>query len=573
MLQKIILFIETLPFHRIYKGERRIQINENLQKSQAPLPPSAFLNIIALLSLASLPLSFFAGLFLFPSFEGAAGISLIIFSLCLYCGFLIPKLLSTRQAQLAEADLPLALRAISLHLRIGVSFEKAIEHVAISNYSCSKIFADAMRQIGSGASVPSALSKAAASISSVPIMRAFHQLCAVYESGAKPDALDSLAQELISRQHTQIKLQASRAAIFSLLFVAASSLLPAFFLILNISAGPLLGFKGEPFQIWAFYLLLLPAINILALALVIASAPSLASSQKQKQILNEAKILCEKAGFPPFSTTHLILSSILLCAAGFILPSLLGVSSLSPLFALLFASLPSLSKAYFEGKATADASSIEQELPGMLFSGATSQSFSLEKMLSSARAGSPLAEQSKKALRQINAGANPLFVLEKWANSTSSPSLGRALLLLMIGYKTGGSMQKALSCAADDLLSSLALVRERAALLSIQNYTILAASAFLIPAILAVSLSFSSQISQISAPSATGENSIYSIFDFSSSSSLIAAARAAIPAYLIINAALAAFFIALSQGAREKFLYYFSILAIVSQIVWLIASG
>ncbi|MFH1306812.1 MAG: type II secretion system F family protein [Candidatus Micrarchaeota archaeon] len=571
-------FLEIFPFSSLYTGKKRKAMEIQWKKAHTSLPLNAALNFLFFLNIFSSSLSFFLAFLFFSDILFSFGISLLTFALFLLIGFRLPLFMANRYSSLIESDLPLALRAISLHLKIKLPFEQSLLHVANSNYASSQLFKHALSSIYSGQSVPSSLSQIASSTTSLPFSRAIHSLTLIYEEGTPPATLDSLADELISRQLSFLRLQSSRIAMIGLFFVASSSLLPAFFLILNIAAGPLLGFSTSEFSIFLFYIFALPCINFLILSIMFASAPSLKNAFRQKAIEKETKKLLSSSPFPSLSSPQLLLFSIILFLIGFLFSSLLSFHTFSPLIALLFASLPSLLLTYYEGKVLSHLSSLESELPNILLAGASSPRFSLETMLSYAsKSSSPsLSLQSTHALRQLNAGTNPMQVLSQWSFSTPSIMLSRALILLSIGYQTGSNLQKALRASAEDLMSNFNLIRERASLLSMQNYTLITATALLVPAILAISLSFSTQISEIQLPS----SSLLSATEISEPNSpllsppntknLISAASTAIPIYLFLNSLLAAFFISLSSGTREKFIPYAIFLTLISQLVFLL---
>lgn len=558
---------EPLPLHSIYGGKRRGEMDVQWKRSRCKLPLAAALNLIIIFSFFIMPIFFIAGLFIFSDALAALGLCLIAFCMALLSGFKLPSFMQARFCSQIEQDLPQCLRSISLNLRIGLQFERAIQSAADSNYSCSILFFEILQSINSGSSAPAALSRASQDCGSLDFTRATHSLSLIYSEGAPPDSLDALSDEIISRQSSAIKLQSSRASLLALLYVASSSLLPAFFIILNITAAPIMGLQTGTPTIFLFYLLALPAINLAIIILMFLISPSLQPCIRSRQIDAQASRLCAQSGILCLSSKKTLFLSITLAALALSF-SLMFLPQFAILLALIFASLPFAAKAYFEAIALGDANSLEQELANMLFAGASEQKLSLEKMLSYAsNSPSPsLSREAKAALRQINAGANPQKVLQDWAQQTPSALLSRTLMLAMLGYKSGSNMQKALQTAASDLMSSFNLVRERAALLSLQNYTLMAASALLVPAILAVSISFASQISQI-----TSSGSGLDIFGKTDTAALISAAMLSIPAYLAINSALSAFFASTTQGARHKFLQYALLIGIISQAVWILA--
>jgi len=253
-----------------------------------------------------------------------------------------------------------------------------------------------------------------------------------------------------------------------------------------------------------------------------------------------------------------------LAVFGYGLGLLLGLEQQSLFFGLLFGSIPFLIHSFYESEILAQISEMEEQLSSMLLAGAAEKKFSLEKMLidSSNSPSKLLSVESKYALNQIKAGANPIDVLKKWQESTPSLLLIRALKLVLIGYVSGGNMQKALRSAAEDILISFNLARERSALISLQTYTLLAAGAILVPIILSISISFADQLINLSIPSE------FNLFSKASQNQLIESTKIAIPVYLFINSALVGFAVSSFQNAKQKFIFYFILIAIVSELIW-----
>jgi hypothetical protein len=563
-------------------------------------PLASALNALVLLAFASAILSFLLALGIGADLIFSAGLSLVFFSLFLFAGYRLPALMAARFESSIESDLPMALRAMALHLKIKLPFEKALHHAATSHYASSPLWAETLSTVHSGQSMPQSLAHAAAHTSSLAFSRAAQALSVAYEEGGSPETLDALADELTNQQMAQLRVHSARAGLVSLILIATSCLLPAFFLILAVTAGPLLDFHPDVWTIGLFYIIALPLLNLLVLAGLMLSAPSMAGSWRPQQLREEVSFRLREKGWPALSTSQQVLLCILLGLFGLMPALLFGAPPLLLTAALTLALLPLLAYALLEGQVFSDLSSAESELPHLLLSGASTNRFSLDKMLEQARhSPSPaLARQATEALRVLQAGSNPVSVLTQWAERTPSVLISRALRLLQVGYQTGGNLSKALRATAGDLLSSFTLVRERAAMLSVQRYTLLASAGLLVPAILGLSLSFSAQLQSVGMPTVpstpdgieyaqadsalpSADNSILSgpppsapssplPFGTSSSPAILHAAALSISIYLFLNALLTAFFLAISQGARERFIPYAALLILLSQAVWLL---
>lgn len=590
--------VEPLPFHLLYTQPRRAALEDDWKKAHTRIPLSAALNALILASAFLSAFALFLVFSLTSDILASIGWAFLLFALSLLSGFYLPRRLAAKYASEVEGDLPMCLRAIALHLKIKLPFEQALAHAASGNYASSPLWRDALAAVESGESVPHALSTVAASVPSLPFSRAIHQLTVLYEEGGAPDALLSLADELTSQQLAALRLHASRAALVGLVFTASSSLLPAFFLIMAVAAGPLLDFHTDILTIWLFYCLALPLINLVVLGALLISAPTLSGSWKPARLREQTLLSWRAMNLPEPTSPRLLLWTLVFSLTGLILTAFVGLPSILLLLSISVGLLPLLLYSLLEGRILADTARMETELPNLLLSGSSSGRFSLEKMLEqSVRSPSaPLAQAAGESLRQLRAGANPVTVLHEWASHTPSVLVERTLGLLSIGYRTGGNLQKALRATAEDLLSSFSLMRERASMLSMQAYTLMAASGILVPAILAITLAFALQISQIhvgaagaaspdaasSAASSIGADAASSVSSSASTAAssplglsvaspqLLAAAAGAARTYLLLNAILTAYILSMMQGARERFVPYAAMLALASQAVWMV---
>ncbi len=518
--------IENLSFANIYSSKIS-ELKRTWQKTNCKYSLVFILNLLVVCDFI-LSLCLFLVILLFFDFETTIASIVIIFCSVLLIGYKIPQIFAKRYAMEIESDLHLVLRAFSLYISIKWPYEKIISKMAESNYKSSELFANAKKFIQSSKSVPQALHSCSQQCDSILFARAMQAISLTYQTGGEHISLDYLADEIVQTQTAEVKMQASKSALFGLVFVVVSSLLPAFFLILNVSAGPFIGISPSVFDIWFFYVVLLPLIVVTALLVMFLSSPTILGSinmiNLQKQV---NKIISDKQ-------------------FGFILGP------------------------YFESKILSDIKADETELSNMLLAGASTEKFSIEHMLESGKKSTSknLSQQCTQILHQIKAGANPQTVLKKWMEQTPSIMLSRALVLVLVGYETGASLQKALHTASNDLMSAFNLVRERASLLSMQIYTLMASSAFLIPAILATAISFSSQIADLSSGYYTAGFANIDTNAFDNLDDLINASRGAIQIYLIINSILTAFFISTMSGSRHKFLQYTILIGVASQVVW-----
>ena len=596
--------LETLPFQSLYSGERRAAMDIAWSRAYTSLSLEAALNALVLAGAGASLLSFILAGLLLGDWLMAFGIALIIFALTILAGFCCPNFMAARFSRTVEADLPLALRALALYLSIKMPLEQAIAQLSNEGYSSARLWRAVHQSIATGESVPRALSQTATLVQSMAFTRSCTALITYYEEGGSIETLISLAEELNHQQLAQNREQSAKAGIGGLIYVALSSILPAFALVLMVAAGPILDIPSSPPIIWLLFLLLLPLLNALTLLALLVTAPSLAGSFRADAVSRAVAFRLQQMGFGDFNWSKAIMITTVLVFISIVIGFLLPFGGFTLRIGFLLSLAPLMLLALIEGEVLANVSALEAELPNLLLGAASYGRFSLERLLESAlrMPAGPLRDQAQAALRQLRAGNNPLTVLSEWAANTPSVLLSRTLTLLSVGWRSGASMAKPLRALAADALSCGELVRDRATTLATQRYTLWAAGALLVPAILAVSLSFSAQVSVISAvslggpalvsaspasvgaagsitsdsDSASDSSTIYSnssatsIAPSNPSAALVSAAAASVPLYLLINSLLCGMYLAMASGARERFIPYTAVLIVGSQLVWML---
>ncbi|VVB57594.1 Type II secretion system (T2SS), protein F [uncultured archaeon] len=567
--------LHSLSLHSLYSGERRARMEQDWARAHLPFSLATLLNATVLGGLIlGLVVLLFSGL-IFGDWTTSILLFCTLFALFLAAGFYLPLLMAQRFARSAESDLPLALRSLALYLSIKMPMEKALARLSQEDYASAPLWRMMSHSIEGGESVPRAIAQAASSVSSMPFSRAAGALITYYEEGGGPEPLVSLAEELGTRQLSSLREEAAKAGVGGLLFVAISSVLPAFALVLMVAAGPLLDLPADPTSIWLLFALLLPIADGLVLLALLAGAPGLGGTWRPGPLAEAVSQRLAARGLSGFGWKQALLAALLIGLVAFLFSQLLPLSGLTLRLGLILALSPLLFIALIEGDVLAQVSSLEAELPSLLLGAASTGRFSIERLLEQSQnlPAGPLREQARAASRQIKAGGNPLTVLNEWAAHTPSVMLSRALTLLAVGWRAGGSMSKPLRALANDALSSGALVRERAAQMATQRYTLWAAGALLVPAILAVSLSFSAQVASMGTLSLSGAGlgaaSSGASGAFSPLQS-VQAAEAAVPVYLVLNSLLVGLYLALSSGARERFIPYAAAILICSQLVWMV---
>lgn len=554
---------EPLPFHTLYSGARRANMQQAWDRSYSSLPLAAALNAVITAGAVGGGLLFVAVALLASDLILAFGFGMFFFALSLMAGFYLPNFMAQRFARTVESDLPLALRALALYLSIKMPLEQALAQLAGEGYASARLWKAVHQSISAGESVPRSLSQTSSLIQSMPFTRSCTALITYYEEGGTPEPLISLAEELSRQQLAAGREQAAKAGIGGLIYVALSSVLPAFALVLMVAAGPILDFPSSPPLIWLLFLLVLPLLDALTLGGLLLLSPQLAGVFRSESVSRAVSARLKSLGLESFGWRQAIIFAAVLALLAVVFSFFIPFGGLALRIGLLISLCPLLFLALIEGEVMGQVAALEAELPNLLLGAASAGRFSLERLLESAlrMPSGPLRDQAQAALRQLKAGNNPLSCLGEWAANTPSVLLSRTLTLLAVGWRAGGSMSKPLRALAADALSSGELVRERATALATQRYTLWAAGALLVPAILAVSLSFSAQVSSIGALSSSLPTD---------SQALVSAAANAVPIYLLINSLLCGLYLAMASGARERFIPYMAALIIGSQAVWLI---
>lgn len=227
---------------------------------------------------------------------------------------------------------------------------------------------------------------------------------------------------------------------------------------------------------------------------------------------------------------------------------------------LFFATLfipPSFTYAYLDYSASKQNREIEAALPEALFQAASfpGESGTEEALRSIARSGcGALSEEFAKACKRVRGGASVPRALERMSGENDSALLSRVTRLLSNAYENGGNQSLAFKEAGEEALQMQLLEKENAASLATQKYTLLAASAVLVPAILALLLNIVSTL---------GEGLASGILAYSTASNaereaLLNAVAMGNAAYLALFALMSSYFVASFEGNTKKVVIYAS---------------
>lgn len=506
--------------------------------------------------------------------------SALLFAIAFAFFLFLPKLLAARRTAQAESELPFLLRELAVYLDIGLPFEKALAKIAQRKYVLSQEFSEAFQEIKSGGTVQSALSGMSARTDSLSLKRSLLLLSSIYETGGSTEPLKRTAEELSSSQLSAMRLTSSRLSLLSIIFIAVSALIPSFFTVFA-AVSPAISSSFIPiWQVWLAFLIVFPLLDFLALGMMfLLLPPAPAQSVGKGALLDE--YLAKKGFAFGRRAFAMLLAAISLAAAAMLF--IFGFPLLSVLSICMAPAAYSLAS-YLAGKPVEEA---ESRLSDALYTAAsTHRLLSAEKMLSALSKGEfgRLSESFELALRRQKAGESFAASMAVAAKHCPSILVERAFSLLVVSYETGANMYSALRSAAEDVVSFFTLVRERTAQTAMQRYTVLAASAILVPIILGTVVSLVPSLASataltdgnIEAPvSQQSEDSMLlsQPSPSAASSSLASVLFLACPIYLLLNAALSSLLLAASESDVKKAALYFAITVPVSQILFAISSA
>ncbi|MFA4946175.1 MAG: type II secretion system F family protein [Candidatus Micrarchaeia archaeon] len=214
-----------------------------------------------------------------------------------------------------------------------------------------------------------------------------------------------------------------------------------------------------------------------------------------------------------------------------------------------------LAYAYWDYRASARIREIEDALPDALLQAASQpRSHGVEDVMESI-AGSgygALSEEFDRAARRVRAGSPIARALEKTAVENGSVLFSRAAGMLANASETGGDQRDAFKETAEDLLEMQLLERETAAGLAMQKYTVLAASAFLVPVILALLLNITAELNS----GLTDGLSSFSSLSAVERARLVDAVALGSRVYLALFALLSSYYAASVDGNPKKTVVY-----------------
>ncbi|MEM2908950.1 MAG: type II secretion system F family protein [Candidatus Bilamarchaeaceae archaeon] len=449
--------------------------------------------------------------------------------LLVYAFFLaLPAFELNKKTKIIEAEMPFTLRTIGMLRNMNITFIKCLSMAAEEESEISRELKGIVNDVGSGITLERSFSKFAALFSSYPIKRAITQIISAYELGSSGTEMRRIGDELLAVQQHQMREYASKSAIFGMLFIMTSAILPVFFLVYVLIGNFGVGGGLEKGAIALILLLIFPAISVLLLIVSKASVP-----------------------YSPLIPKSNILDANILIPAIVFLASFLVEDELLRLGGLIIGGAAMLYFVYTNYQKEKRNEEIEHYLPDALFSvSALPKSTKVEKIFETIERGGygALSDEASKAKRQLSMNIKVDSVLDDLWRRNESPALKKVCIMMKHAHNTNSLDQ--LHFIAEDLLKNFEIKRERANLMSMQKYTVLFGG-FIIPFILKIAISLITSLIDFMANSPVASEMIQYVVSL-------------IPAYLVMYALISSFYVADIEGRKSRAAIYFLLLAIVS---------
>ncbi len=470
-------------------------------------------------------------MFLLTSPQDALISSLLSFLLLFLFLLALPGFELNRKATVIEAEMPFALRTMGLLIDMKIPFVKSLAMVSEEDTEIGREFSKIVNDINHGITVEKAFARFAVSFNSFSVKRAVSQLLSAYEVGGRGSEIKRIGDELLAVQQHKMKEYSSKSAIFGMLFIMASAILPTFFLVYVLLGEFGVGGGMSGTGIAIALLLVFPAISVLLLLAGKASVP-----------------------FSPLSSNRSVIDVFILLPALLFVFSFVFLDETTRLLGIFAGGAVMLWALYKSHRAEKRTEEIEQYLPDALFTvSSLPKSVKLERIFETIEnAGyGALSEEAGKSKRQFTMNVRTDKVMEDLWLRNDSPALKKAATMLKHVFDTNSFNQ--LHGIAEDLLKIFEIKRERAQLMSMQKYTILFGG-FLIPMILKIALSLI--------------GSLMGFFDDPAAPELLAYVVSIIPAYLVMYALISSFYIADIEGRKSMAALYFLVLVTVSLLTF-----
>jgi len=206
----------------------------------------------------------------------------------------------------------------------------------------------------------------------------------------------------------------------------------------------------------------------------------------------------------------------------------------------------------------------EEELAEALFTAASLSSLMpFEEVVGQLGKGNGvLAREFKMASNQLAAGVGVKESLEGIKERVGSELCDRAVDLLVKAYETGGGAQHALREAAEDINSTIGLIKEHSARVTLEKMTMLLAGGVVVPLTLGALVSLVGSLGSFDMGFGSADKGL-----------IVANAVLGNQIYIVEYALIASFFVGLQEHRPEKGLVYALVLVPLSFACFVIAKS
>ncbi|MFA5050330.1 MAG: type II secretion system F family protein [Candidatus Micrarchaeia archaeon] len=414
--------------------------------------------------------------------------------------------------RLLEAELAFGLERIAILLDCGLDFQTVLEIIAKEDGEFSRFAKKVLQKEKTGFELGKALLVSAKEYNSDEIKRAASRIISAYRSGEKGEKVEKIADDLILKQEHKIKEYSSKSAMFGLIFMVLTVLLPTVSIVIYFVGGFSLGFEISTMQLGIWLLILLPALCFSILFISKKQAPLDVYEKKQNDGI-------------------------------FIIGIITLIIALSFQFGI-FAILPVLAIAgglvFLKYKEEIKKEKLEEEIPDMLLQVSELEGLSFQRILREIGNSGYLeiSKEFEKSYSQHSSNVGFEKIIEDMKTRTGSKLFSRTISLLKYVFES----RKFQLCArmAQNIFRYFEIKRERASALSMQKYTLIMGSV-IIPVILTTSSKMLADVGKIMGSAA--ENEVVLGFF--------------IPVYLIIYSGMAGYYIMEIEGKKSTGMFYY----------------
>lgn len=367
-----------------------------------------------------------------------------------------------------EAELPFGLKRIGILLNSGVDFYRTLKIISKEEGEFSRFIKKVIERLDYGLSITEAFRIASKEYNSNELKRAISQLLAAYKSGEKGDKIKRIGEEILSKQEYKIREYSSRSAIYGLLFVVLSVMVPTLMIVLYFIGGLALEWDMSLLELEILLLGVIPLVNIGILLLSRAHSPELLYKKGDKTQF-------------VFLATMILLSLIIIK---------FGILGLILMVAVAGA------VTYYKYKEEKRKEELEEKIPDMLMhiSGMDGTSFEkIVKEISNADYGI-LTKEFKKSYNQSKSNVGVNKILKDLYVRNNSDLFTKTMSLF--GYVLESNNFRVFAEMAEDILRYFEIKREKLNSMAMQKYTLIL-GAVLIPLIISITIGMSNTLSSI----------------------------------------------------------------------------